>query len=63
MSLSRTVAEILSVINLDNHIPIINTLETNFGDFFGGGRRVGYGIMPFFSYLSLAAAERHSVNY
>jgi len=43
--------------NLDNHIPIVNTLETNFGDF------GGIGIMPFFSNLSLAAAERRSVNY
>jgi len=42
---------------LHNHIPIVNTLETNFGDF---GR---IGIMPFFSNLSLAAAERRSVNY
>jgi len=44
--------------NLDNHIPIVNTLESNFGDFGGG-----IGIMPFFSNLSLAAAERCSVNY
>jgi len=28
--------------SLDNHIPIVNTLETNFGDFGGG-----IGIMPF----------------
>ena len=46
--------------NLDNHIPIVNTLETNFGDLGGGA---GIGIMQFFSNLSLAAAERHSMNY
>ena len=37
--------------NLDNHIPIVNTLETNFGDFGGIG---DYAIL---------AAERRSVNY
>jgi len=59
MSLSPTVAEILSVIIWITIFPFnVNTLETNFGDFGGG-----IGIMPFFSNLSLAAAERHSVSY
>jgi len=44
--------------NLDNHIPIVNTLETNFGDLRGW-----IGDDAFFSNLSLAAAKRRSVNY
>ena len=43
--------------NLDNHIPIVNSLETNFGGFWR------WEIMPFFSNLSLAASERCNMNY
>jgi len=39
--------------NLDNHIPTVNTLETNFGN-------RDYAI---FSNLFLAAAERRNANY
>ena len=43
---------------LDKHIPVVNALDTYFGEFWG---RVG--VMPFFSNAPLAAAEGRCVRF